>query len=131
MSGEVIKFIAVIVVSAVFITALRTRLAEQGFLLAVVVIVIVLLAVGGSLSGAVLKFKDLFGKVENANLYFLTALKVLGISYIVTFAADLCRDFGMSALAQTAEITGKIAIFVLSLPLVTDVLDTALKFVGL
>lgn len=131
MSGEIIKVIAVIVVSAVFITALRTRLAEHGFLLAVAVIVIVLLAVIGGLSDAVLKLKDLFEKVQNANVYFLTALKVLGVSYIVTFVADLCRDFGMSALAQTAEITGKIAIFLLSLPLVTAVLDTALKFVGL
>lgn len=131
MKIEIVKIVAVIIVSSIFITALRTRLAEYGFLLIIVVIAMVLIAVIGSVSDAVLQLRELLGKVENANAYFLTALKVLGVSYVVTFAADMCRDFGMTSLAQTAELVGKAAIFLLSLPLVTSVLEIALKFVDL
>ena len=131
MKIEIVKIVAVIIVSAIFITALRTRLAEYGFLLIIVVIAVVLIAVLGNVSDAVLQLRELLGKVENANAYFLTALKVLGVSYVVTFAADMCRDFGMTSLAQTAELVGKAAIFLLSLPLVTSVLEIALKFVDL
>lgn len=131
MSAEIIKIIAVIIISVVLIITLRTRLAEYGFLLVVGVVLVVLTLLINVFSDAFEQFKGLFEEIENANVYFTTAIKVLGVSYIVTFAADVCRDFGMSALAQTAEITGKMAIFILSLPLVTSVLDTALKFIGL
>lgn len=131
MSGELIRSVAIIIVAAVFVTALRARLGEYSFLLALAVIAVVLVAVFSNLFGAVSKLRDLFLQSGNATVYFVTALKALGISYIVTFAADICRDFGLSALAQTAEITGKVTIFMLSLPLMTAVLEAALKFVGL
>lgn len=131
MSIELIRAIAVIIIAAIFVTALRTRLQEQGFLLTIVIICVVLIAVLGNLFGAISNLRELFGQSGNAGVYFVTALKALGISYITTFAADACRDFGLSALAQTAETAGKVTIFALSLPLVTAVLDTALKFVGL
>ena len=131
MSGELIRSVAIIIVAAVFVTALRTRLGEYSFLLALAVIAVVLVAVFSNLFGAVSKLRDLFLQSGNATVYFVTALKALGISYIVTFAADICRDFGLSALAQTAEIAGKVTIFMLSLPLMTAVLEAALKFVGL
>ncbi len=131
MSGELIKVTAVIIISAVLVTALRNRLGEYSILLAVVTVAIALVSVLGNLFGTVGKLGDLIFKSENTSEYFTTALKALGISYIATFAADLCRDFGLSALAQTAEITGKIAIFILSLPLMTAVLEMALKFVKL
>lgn len=131
MSNELIKAVAVIIIAAVLITALRTRLSEYSFLLTIAITSVVLIAVFGNLFGAVSKLRELFNQSGNAGVYFVTALKALGISYIATFAADMCRDFGLSALAQTAEIAGKVTIFVLSLPLMTAVLDAALKFVGL
>lgn len=131
MSNELIKAVAVIIIAAVLVTALRTRLSEYSFLLTLAVIAVVLIAVFGNLFGAISKLRDLFNQSGNAGVYFVTALKALGISYIATFAADMCRDFGLSSLAQTTEIAGKVTIFVLSLPLMTAVLDAALKFVGL
>ncbi len=131
MSGELIRVVAVIIIVAVFVTLLRTRLGEYSFVLALAAIAVVLVAVLGNLFGAVSKLRDLFLQSGNTGVYFTVALKALGISYITTFAADLCRDFGLSALAQTSEIAGKVAIFILSLPLMTAVLQAALKFVGL
>lgn len=131
MSDELIKVSVVIIIAAVLITTLRTRLGEYSLLLALAAIGIILAAVLGNLFGAISKIQDLFTKSGNAGTYFVISLKALGISYIATFAADICRDFGLSALAQTSEIAGKITIFILSLPLVTAVLEAALKFVGL
>lgn len=131
MSVEILRVAAVIIIAAVFITALRTRLGEYSFLLVLAVAAVVLVCVFTNLFGSIARLRDLFSQSGNRGVYFVTALKALGISYISTFAADSCRDFGLSALAQAAEIAGKAAIFVLSLPLITAVLDAALKFVGL
>lgn len=131
MSGEVIRTCAIIIVISVLIISLRSRLGEYSFLLLIATVCIVLFTVLGNLFSAFSKVRDLFNKSGNIGEYFTVALKALGISYVTTFAADSCRDFGLSALAQTSEIVGKIAIFILSLPLVTSILESALKFVGL
>lgn len=131
MSGELIKVIAVIIVSAVFVTVIRVRAAEYSFLLTLAIIAVVLFFVLQDLFGKVSQLSNLFEQSGNTSIYFVTALKALGISYVTTFAADLCRDFGLSSLASTAETVGKITIFILSFPLVTSVLQSVLGFVGL
>ena len=131
MSGEIIRMSAVILIVSVLITALRTRSGEYSFLLMIAAVCVVLVAVLGNLFSAFSKIQDLSTKTGNTSEYFIVAIKALGISYITAFAADACRDFGLSALAQTSEIIGKTAIFILSLPLVTSILEVALNFVGL
>lgn len=131
MSSEVIKVTVVLVVSAVLIIALRNYLGEYSVLLSIVTVAVVLVSVLGNLFNSIGKLSELMNKAQNISEYFTVVLKALGISYIAAFAADLCRDFGLSALAQTAELTGKIAIFILSLPLMSAVLEAALKFAGL
>lgn len=131
MSNEVIKVSATVIIAAVLIIVLRSKLPEYAFLLTVAVVVMAFVFVGGNLIGSINQLEDLFYQGGNNGVYFTTALKALGISYIAGFAADTCRDFGFSALAVTAETTGKIAVFVLSLPLVSAVLEAALKFIDL
>ena len=131
MSNELIKIIAVIIITAVLITALRVKLGEYSFVLCLAVIATILISVLGNLFNTASKIQSLFLQNGNSVVYFVTALKALGISYITTFAADLCRDFGLSALAQSAETAGKVTIFLLSFPLITSVLQAVLGFVGL
>ncbi len=131
MSAELIKITVVVIISAVLITLLRNRLGEYSLLLAFSVIAVVLLTLLDNLFYTMSKLSDLFALNGNNNMYFVIALKALGISYISAFAADICRDYGLSALAQTAEVSGKITIFILSLPLVTEILEATLGFVGL
>ena len=44
--------------------------------------------------------------------------------------ADSCRDFGFASLGAKAELAGKCAVLALSLPLLSEVLSTALELVG-
>lgn len=131
MSGELIKAVAIVIIMAVIILSLRPHLQEYSFLLVIAVVCVLLLTVFGNLLGSILKLRELFNQSGNINTYFSTALKALGIAYITGFACDVCTDFGLSALAKVAEIAGKGAVFVLSVPLVVAVMEAALKFVGL
>ena len=132
MSEELIKIMAVILISAIFITVIKNKLAEYSFLLLIAVICIVLMISFDNVFGAFSSLNALFTKSgTNSKTYFTVALKALGISYITNFSADLCRDYGLSALAQSAETVGKVTIFALSIPLMESVLSAALKFAGI
>ncbi len=98
----------------------------------------VAVCIGVLIFGFVLKsvvpvFDDLMQLLSKTGLdsgYFKIALKSLGICYISSFAADICRDFGQSSLAAKAELVGKCAVFLLCMPLMTAVIEIALSFIG-
>ena len=64
------------------------------------------------------------------NEYLEIAVKSLGVCFLTQFAADTCRDFGQSALAGKAEFVGKCAVFLLSLPMLKSILQTAVSLLG-
>lgn len=131
MNSDFIKIIALVIIAAVFAIVLRTNLQEYSFLLVLAVVSAVLLTVLSNIFPSIEKLRSMFEDSGNASVYFLAALKALGIAYITGFAANVCRDFGQTALAQIAEIAGKGAVFILSIPLICAVMQAALKFVGL
>lgn len=57
--------------------------------------------------------------------YFSLMLKALGISLCCRMSADICRDCGESLLASRVELAGKVSIVLISLPVVTNLLNIA------
>ena len=50
--------------------------------------------------------------------YLGLLLKALGVSLTTSFASDLCRDAGETAIANGVELLGKCEILALSIPLI-------------
>lgn len=53
--------------------------------------------------------------------YVYPVLKIIGITYIVQFASDICLDAGEKALSAHIETLGKITVAFIALPIVEDV----------
>lgn len=122
--------LGIIIISAVFATLLRQYKGEYALLVSV-------LAGGAVLLTLIFKISDGLYSLLNTALgfgmsgaYFTIVFKALGICIITGFIADLCRDAGQSALATRAELAGRCAVFLLSLPLLTSLLDTAKRIIG-
>lgn len=60
--------------------------------------------------------------------YIAILLKVTGIAYLCEFSANLCRDSGYASVASQIEMAGKLSILVMSLPIVTALLETVNSF---
>ncbi len=78
-------------------------------------------------------FFSLRNRVEQAGLdtsYFTVILKALGICLITGFISDTCRDAGQNALASRAELAGRCAVFIISVPLLEGILTTAAELIG-
>ncbi|MCM0650376.1 stage III sporulation protein AD [Clostridium swellfunianum] len=60
-------------------------------------------------------------------VYLNTIFKILGIAYLATFCAEICRDAGEGSIAKHVEFAGKILILVLSIPILMAVLQSILK----
>ncbi len=56
-------------------------------------------------------------------------LKAFAICYLTKFATDVCTDFGQTSLSSKVELAGRAAIFLLSLPLISGILQTGLSLI--
>lgn len=55
--------------------------------------------------------------------YVSLLLKIIGITYVCDFAANLCKDSGYSALSNHIELFGKVAIMVAGFPIIRIMID--------
>lgn len=127
---ETVKILALCIVAALLAVLLKQYKSEYAFISVLASCCVILMLILGDAKSL---FNEVYSLSENttAGNYFKTALKALGIAYITSFAANSCRDFGQSALAAKAELAGKTALCILSLPLLSAVLKLALSFANI
>lgn len=66
--------------------------------------------------------------VDLKDSYLASLMKIVGITYIADFSANLCRDAGYTAIAGQIEFFGKISILTISAPVILALLDTIKGF---
>lgn len=126
---EIFKILIILIVTAVFGVLLRQYRPEISLLLIIMAAVIALAVILGALTKPL---DTLTQKLTTHGIelsYFKIALKAVGIGYVTSFCADICKDAGQTTLASLSEIVGKCGIFILSLPLVFNIIDLALGFI--
>ncbi len=128
MMNEVWKILAICVVSAALCIVLKQKSAEYAFGIAVACGICVLIFVLGAVSQPIKEIEEKLSDSGVETEYFKVALKAVGLAYITDFIADACRDAGQTTLASKAELAGKSAIFLLSVPILMSVLETAIGF---
>ena len=57
-------------------------------------------------------------------------LRAAGVCFLSQWAADTCRDAGQTALAAKAELTGRVLLLLLTVPLFEQVLALVTEVVG-
>ena len=68
-------------------------------------------------------FKVIIDKTGLTSNLFSIVLKIVGVGYLTEFAANICSDTGCNSLADKILLAGKILILVMSLPIVTNIVE--------
>lgn len=129
MNVDLFKILAVLLVTAVLSMVLKGRNAEYALLVPLAAGIITALLILKNLSAPLGRLSDEIAAYGIKPEYFKVAVKALGLGYVSSFIADTCRDSGYTSLAAKAELAGKTAIFIISLPLLLSVLEIAVGFV--
>ncbi len=92
------------------------------------------LLIFASLIGKIGLIKDVLNEVSSVtgidNAYLKTLWKILGITYAAEFSSAICKDAGYQTIALQIEVFAKITILVLSLPVLSALLQTIRGFLG-
>jgi len=68
--------------------------------------------------------EELKGWLPIKETYLKLMLKMMGISFLAEFAANICKDAGCSAIAGQIELFGKMSVLVTGMPVVLALFET-------
>lgn len=125
-----VALVGVLMAAAMMALVLKTQRPEMGMALTVLTSALVLTVLVSELTPLLDTAKNLFSELPLSWEYGSILLKGLGVCLLTQTAADLCRDAGEIALANKAELSGKITLLALSVPLFEKVATLAASMIG-
>ena len=104
--------------------------SEYGIYISVALSLVIFFGILGRLEIMIDAVKTIAGYINMDNAYLGTLIKMLGITYIAEFASDICKDAGYQTIALQIEVFAKLAILVLSMPVLIALLNTIRDFLS-
>ncbi len=128
---DIFKIIGVAFITAITSLLLKSTKPELSFAVTVTGVIVILLFLVDALKNTLNVFVAIsqMTGIENGLLKIL--LKIVGVGYITEFAAGILKDFGSNAVADKVTLAGKIAIVMLSLPVIESLLTLVQGFLKL
>lgn len=96
--------------------------SEYGIYISVALSLIIFFGIFGRLQIIIDAMKLIGSYIQTDTAYIGTLIKMLGITYVAEFSASICKDAGYQTIALQIEIFGKLAVLVLSLPVLMALL---------
>ena len=121
--NDIIKIIIIGIVGTVFSILLKKDRPEFSLILSVCASFLIFVLVIPYLEGFVLMADNITNQAGIKADYIKIMFKIIGISYLVQFGAELCRDCGENSLASRIEMGGKAIILSLTLPVIYKIFD--------
>ena len=103
---------------------------EYGIYISIALSILVFAGILGHLEMLIETMRQIGSYINIDSVYVNTLLKMLGITYVSEFSSSICKDAGYQTIAGQIEIFGKLAVFVLSLPVLLALLDTVKGFLS-
>ena len=126
---EIIKIIAIGLISLVIIIILKQYKPEFTIYASVIAGVIILFMVLNRLEGIINLLKSISIKSGINNQFLELLLKITGIAFLAEFAINICKDAGETAIASKIEIGCKVIIVSMSIPIFSCLLDIITKLI--
>lgn len=120
---EVIKLVGISIFAVIMIIILKSYRPEMALVLSIVTGIGIMLFAVYKMSSVINILNDLVTKSGVNKDFLLIIIKVIGIAYIVEFGKNICIDAGQSSIATKLEMAGKVIIVVLTIPLISSLVN--------
>ncbi len=127
---EFFKIAIAVIIICIIISALKDIKKEYAIYISVACGALILVANVSELR----YIKEIFEELIDLSDMSISTLKIffkaVGITVISSLASDVCMDSGNRFLASCVELSGKIAVTVLALPLINAVIKIIAEYIG-
>ena len=120
---ELLKILAVALVTVFANMLVKQTKPEIAILISIVGSVIIITMTVNALNAVISSFYQIFLSTGVESALLTPLLKIIAIGYIAEFGANICADAGASSVADKILFAAKLIILVISLPIITTVID--------
>lgn len=121
---KIIGIALITVVAALIVKPVRNDFAMLITLVGGVIILALLLS---SISSALTLITGIANKTGVNSGLLSIVFKIIGVGYLTEFSASICADAGSASLGDKVLLAGKIVILVMSLPIITNILNIVME----
>ena len=121
---EILRVVGVGLVGVMLAVLLKRDKPEWHLVVLVVTGVMVLTIVLSSMTTAINAFGELLSAGGVDSSLFAGVLKIVGVGYLTEYADSVCVDAGAQSVGAKIQLAGKIAIFLMGLPIITALVRT-------
>ena len=118
------------VAGALLAVQFKSGKAEYGIYISIALSLLIFFSILRYLETIIRMVRTIGDYISMDTVYIGTLLKMLGITYIAEFSSSICKDAGYQAIAGQIEIFGKLAVLVLSMPILMALLDAVKGFLS-
>ncbi|EKQ58206.1 MULTISPECIES: stage III sporulation protein AD [unclassified Clostridium] len=123
----IIKIVSIAFITLFIMMFLKQTKSEINTFLVLAAGALILLIMIEPLREIIDFLRQIADKANIDMLYIGIILKILAIAYIASFSSALCKDANADSLAAQIELSGKIMILVLAIPILMAVLNSILQ----
>ena len=99
----------------------ESKVPGLGVVISVFVGALIFIQILPKISYVISIFEELASRASLNTFYLATIFKIIGISYIAEFGAQVCRDAGQGAIATKVEFAAKVLVMVLAVPIIAAI----------
>jgi len=124
---DALRFLALSVGASVIALTVRGAHKEMGAVFSIAAGAVIALLLLDKLREVVSLLSDMAKHAQMENAHVAVILKVLGISFLTEFSAQVCRDAGEGGIALRVELGGKLMLVLVSLPMLQKMIQIILE----
>lgn len=121
---QIVGVALLVTIIAVVLRKIQPEIAVQLSILAGIAIFLLVL---GKIKVIVDLLQNLADQANISSYYLIIVLKIVGISYLAEFGAQICRDAGEGALALKVELAAKVGVLILAIPIIVAILESLVR----
>lgn len=124
---EIVQIVGFGIIAAILALIIKEQKPMFAFVLVVFTGIVIFLFLIGKIT-EVVRLLEQLATQSNIDMIFLKAIfKIIGVAYIAEFGAQIVRDAGQESIASKIELSGKILIMFMAIPIITVIVETVLK----
>ncbi|MCI5497818.1 MAG: stage III sporulation AC/AD family protein [Firmicutes bacterium] len=126
---ELIKVIVLGLVLSIITVLMKSIKPEYSLICVIVGSIILVMYILSGVQSIFDYFSEIVSKTGIDNVMFKTLLKIIGVGYLVEFSAGVCIDSGNSSIADKIVLAGKVLIFSLSIPIISNLFNMIMDLI--
>lgn len=125
---ELVKVVFLVIAGVMLAIQFKSQKPEYGLYIGLAVGILVFGYALRQVAAVTTQLGKLRSYLGGAESYMAILLKVIGITYICEFSADICKDAGYQTVAGQIEVLGKLSVMFAGLPVLFAVIEQIQSF---